>query len=427
LLQPSEFRFDFRSIRLFRLNLPYEDERKMQLKKKSNPSSKEIIVFTSAAMILTALGIDIMLPAFGEIRKLFGLPDNSAQTANLISYFFMGQITQLFFGYLTDKWGRLPVLKTGFIIYIISGFAVVVAPTLGWMFLFRFFAGMGAAAVLMTTIAAIRDRYAGDAMARVMSFVLTIMLFTPVIAPALGALVLRYFSWQVVFIIPPAFAILVFIWSFRIEETHPKEARLKTGFLETLPAIGQVLRDRHFMRYCTIATLVFAILSSYVASSERIISEIYHQPQLFPLIFGSIGIVMALFAFSNSYFSKRFGARPTLRVFLVAYFITALCFTLLHLFFLPSLPLEYFVLCIGMLMSLTLGADPNSSALALQFMGQKAGIAASVYGTLFFFAGSGIGALISNLLKENVLPLAIAALLISTLNLALFFSEKKKG
>lgn len=393
--------------------------------KKKSPNTKEIIVFTSAAMILTALGIDIMLPAFGEIRKHFNLPANSAQTASLISYFFMGQITQLFFGYLTDKRGRLPVLRAGFVFYILCGIAVVFAPSLTWMFVLRFLAGMGAAAVLMTAIASIRDRYAGDAMARVMSYVLTIMLLTPVIAPALGAFVLRYFSWQVVFIIPPGFAILVFFWSFRIEETHPKEKRIQSNFWQTLPAIGKVLHDRHFMRYCLIATLVFSVLSSYVASSERIISEFYHRPRLFPFIFGGIGIVMALFSLSNTFFSKRFGAKATLRVFLIAYFITALVFVCLHWMAGPLLPLPWFIACIGLLMAITLGADPNSGALALLYMGEKAGIAASVYGTLFFFAGSGMGALISNLIGHNVFALALSALLVSTISLVLFFSDKK--
>lgn len=87
-------------------------------KKRSAVSTKEVIVFTSCSMILTALGIDIMLPALGAIRQHFGLPDNSPATANLISYFFMGQITQLFFGYLTDRYGRLPILRLGFVIYI---------------------------------------------------------------------------------------------------------------------------------------------------------------------------------------------------------------------------------------------------------------------------------------------------------------------
>ena len=139
-------------------------------------SKQEFIVFTASSMVLLALGIDIMLPAFAEVRKHFGIAPDSIMTSNIVAFFFMGQITQIFFGYLTDRFGRIPIIRTGIIIYILSGIAAVYAPVIELMFLFRFLAGVGAAAVVMTAIASVRDRYAGDDMAKIMSFVFTIFL-----------------------------------------------------------------------------------------------------------------------------------------------------------------------------------------------------------------------------------------------------------
>ncbi|HMP29325.1 MAG TPA: MFS transporter, partial [Saprospiraceae bacterium] len=134
-------------------------------------SKQELIVFTASCIVLLALGIDIMLPAFGEVRRHFGLPQDSILTSNIVAFFFMGQITQIFFGYLTDRIGRLPVIRLGILFYIICGVAVVYAPIIELMFLFRFLAGVGAAAVVMTAVASVRDRFAGDDMAKIMSFV----------------------------------------------------------------------------------------------------------------------------------------------------------------------------------------------------------------------------------------------------------------
>ncbi|MFN8355096.1 MAG: MFS transporter [Spirosomataceae bacterium] len=375
--------------------------------------SKEFIVFTSCSMILTALGIDIMLPAFAELRHHFSMVNDSTQTAKLVSYFFMGQITQIGFGYLTDKMGRLPILRIGVILYITSGFATVYAPSLEWMFVFRFISGMGAAAVLMTSIASVRDRYAGDAMARIMSLVLTIFLFTPVVAPTLGALVLKFYSWKWVFLIPPSFAILVFVWSFRIQESHPKEARMHVKIEDLWPKLKAILTDFHFLRYATIATLLFSILSSYVSSSERIVGEIYQSPAWFPVIFGAIGLLMAVFSLGNSFFTKKFGAKKTLWYILLLYFgVSVLLFSSTILWGNPPPILCFFVL-IAMLMALTTAGDPNSSAIALEFLGDNAGLAASVYGTIFFFIGSGIGAAISSQLTGGVYPLIISALFLS--------------
>ena len=364
--------------------------------------SKEFIAFTASSMILTALGIDIMLPAFADVRKYFSAGNSSTETAQLVSCFFMGQVTQIVFGYLTDRFGRLPILRAGIVLYVITGFLTAFAGSLYWMYVFRFIAGMGAAAVFMTSIASVRDRYAGDAMARVMSLVLFVFLFTPVVAPALGSLVLKFYSWRVVFAIPPAFAVIVFFWSFRMGESHPASARVKGDLKSTLHKLGSILKNRIFLRYVTIATLLFSVFSSYISSSERIIGTIYQLPALFPVIFGTIGLFMAISAISNSYFSKRFGAHNTLRVLLTCFFIVASVLFLLTLLLGDPPPAILFFVLVGLISCIFISADPNSSAIALEPLGDNAGLAASVYGTIFFFVGSGIGTFISNQLIHGV-------------------------
>jgi MFS transporter, DHA1 family, multidrug resistance protein len=65
----------------------------------------EFISLSACTMMLTALGIDIMLPAFAALRKHFGLSHESTETAKIISFFFMGQIAQIIFGSLSDRFG----------------------------------------------------------------------------------------------------------------------------------------------------------------------------------------------------------------------------------------------------------------------------------------------------------------------------------
>lgn len=155
----------------------------------------EFIVLSACTMTLTALAIDIMLPAFSEIREHFGLKPESTITSQIITFFFMGQVAQIVFGILSDRFGRVAILRIGFPLYIIGGFFAAIAPNIELMLAGRFVAGMGASAVFMTTIAGVRDRFVGDQMARVMSLVFTIFLFTPVVAPFLGLAILSVSSW----------------------------------------------------------------------------------------------------------------------------------------------------------------------------------------------------------------------------------------
>src|SRR3982750_4422330 len=145
----------------------------------------ELIALSACTMMLTALGIDIMLPVFGDIRKPFNLEASSTVPAQFLVFFFLGQIAQIIFGALSDRFGRLAILRLGFPLYIIGGIAATFAPSLGLMFAARFIAGIGASAVFMTTIAGVRDRFVGDQMARTLSLIFTVFLSTPVFAPFL--------------------------------------------------------------------------------------------------------------------------------------------------------------------------------------------------------------------------------------------------
>ena len=386
----------------------------------------EFISLSACTMMLTALGIDIMLPVFGELRKHFGLNPESTAAAQIIGFFFIGQIAQIIFGTLSDRFGRLAILRWGFPLYIVGGIAAAFAPSLQIMYAARFIAGMGASAVFMTTIAGVRDRFVGDEMARTMSLILTIFLFTPVIAPFLGIAILSVSSWQMVFLTPPIFATIVFIWSLRLEESLPREKRLSLHPRAVLSSIRQVITNKTFLRYTAVTTFLFTALSSYVASSEHIIGEIYDRPKLFAWIFAGIGLLMACCTLINSHLSKRYGAKQSIRWLLLVYAAVGTVLFIFSFFASASSNFAFVFSSVAVLMGINLAVEPNSSALAMEPMGNTAGIASSVYGTCFFFIGASLGSIISNLMSRSVLPLIASIFVIGIVCLALVFSDRRK-
>ncbi|MGN6436760.1 MAG: MFS transporter [Agriterribacter sp.] len=383
----------------------------------------EFIALSASAMILTALGIDIMLPAFSELRQDLGLDPKSTETAKIISCFFLGQVTQVIFGTLSDRFGRLPILRIGFPLYIIGGIASAFAPDLSLMLIARFVAGVGASAVFMTTVAGVRDRFVGNEMARIMSLIFTIFLFTPVIAPFLGSAILHISSWQVVFLTPPVFGLIIFLWSFRFEESLPKNKRILLNLSSIGNAVSNVISNRIFLRYTAIVTILFAALSAYVASSEHIIGGIYGAPSLFKWIFGGMGLFMALSTFTNSHLSAKYGARRTVKFLLLLYTLISVCLMVITVCFGEPPNMILFFIAVTLLMALNLAVEPNSSALALEPLGNVAGIASSIYGTIFFSVGSAAGSVISALMTDGVLPLVTAYVIIGIAGLILVWSD----
>jgi DHA1 family bicyclomycin/chloramphenicol resistance-like MFS transporter len=387
--------------------------------------SAEFIALSACTMTLTALGIDIMLPVFGELRDHFGLAPQSTATAQIISFFFMGQIAQIIFGALSDRFGRLAILRVGFPLYIIGGIAAAFAPTLGLMFAARFVAGMGASAVFMTTIAGVRDRFVGDKMARTMSLIFTIFLFTPVVAPFLGLAILSVSSWQMVFLTPPIFAVVVFLWSLRMEESLPREHRTSLSWTGIAQSIRKVVSNPVFLRYTGIATILFAALSSYVSSSEHIVGEIYGRPELFAPIFAAIGLGMAFCALTNSRLSSTFGARRTIRWLLVIYTVVG-ALLLVFTFMVGDPPdMALFFIAVAAMMGINVAVEPNSSALAMEPMGERAGMASAVYGTFFFFIGASLGSVISYLMVNGVFPLVLSFFVIGVATVLLVFGDRR--
>jgi MFS transporter, DHA1 family, multidrug resistance protein len=385
----------------------------------------EFIALSACTMMLTALGIDIMLPAFGELRQHFGLAPESTAPAQIIVFFFMGQVAQIVFGVLSDRFGRLAILRIGFPLYIAGGLAATVAPTLALMYIARFVAGMGASAVFMTTIAGVRDRFVGDRMAHIMSLILTIFLFTPIFAPFLGIAIMSVASWRVVFLTPPLFAVGIFLWSFRLQESLPPERRTALAWATIRKNVGAVLSNRIFLRYTAITTILFAALSSYVSSSEHIVGEIYHRPELFAWIFAGIGLLMSLCAFTNSRLSSWYGARRTVQWVLVLYTLVGIFLLIVTVLTGDPPNMLLFFIAVALMLAMNLAVEPNSSALALEPMGEMAGMATSVYGTLFFAVGSTLGALISHFMVHGVYPLVISFFAIGVITLVLVFTDRR--
>jgi DHA1 family bicyclomycin/chloramphenicol resistance-like MFS transporter len=186
-----------------------------------------------------------------------------------------------------------------------------------------------------------------------------------------------------------------------------------------------VVGNRTFLRYTGITTLLFTALSSYVASSEHIIGDIYGRPGLFPWIFGGMGLLMSMCSLLNSRLSIRYGARRSIRWLLCFYAVVGSAL-LLCTFLLGDPPdMRLFFTGVTLMLAINLAVEPNSSALALEPMGDVAGVASSVYGTVFFSVGASLGSFISQLMRSGVLPLALGFFVLGLMAVFLVFTDQR--
>jgi DHA1 family bicyclomycin/chloramphenicol resistance-like MFS transporter len=170
---------------------------------------------------------------------------------------------------------------------------------------------------------------------------------------------------------------------------------------------------------------VFSVFSAYLASSERIVGEIYGQPARFAWIFGGTGVVQSASTFLNARLVARFGAKRTLRALLVVYFVVACALAAATQWLGDPPDMALFFAGMVILVALVPTIEPNSSALALEPLGDMAGTSAAIYGTTFFFVGSLIGAGVSRLLVTSLAPLAIGHVIAGAIALALAWTDRR--
>jgi DHA1 family bicyclomycin/chloramphenicol resistance-like MFS transporter len=369
-------------------------------------SFSEFVGLIAAMMALTALAIDIMLPALGDIGRDIGLTqDNHRQF--VITYYLIGfAVGQIVFGPLSDRFGRKPPLYGGLLLLAAASILSAVADSAFVMFAARALQGFGAAAARIIAVAIVRDRFAGREMARVMSFVMMIFIVIPIFAPLIGQAVMQFASWRWIFGALVIASFLTVLWAWlRMPESHPQEKRLPLSIERLGFAVRTVFATRQTVGYSAAFGFFFGVLMGYIGSVEQIFVNVYGLGDRFPLVFGAIAFFMIPSFFLNSVLVRRAGMRRVSHLALIGYL--AACGLMALAGYPEKPPLLVFSLfivatffCFGLI-------GPNFNAMAMEPMGAIAGTASSFVGFCTTTAGAFFGFLVGQSFDGTVRPLTI--------------------
>jgi len=372
---------------------------------KSQKGSIEFIALMASLMSVVALAIDALLPALDVI----GLAVNTqTPTENqlIITMIFLGLgIGPLIFGPLSDNLGRKPVVYFGFILFLLASFICVSAETIEYMIAGRILQGIGLSAPRTISIAIIRDKYQGDPMARIMSFVTVVFLLVPIVAPAIGKLVLDHFDWQSIFLMQLwcSGAVALWFWKRQPETLAPNNKRT-LRFQDYIHGLGEVFKQPKTMGYTLISGLVFGSFMVYLSGAQQIFHQQYDLKEEFPLIFAGLSIAIGLAIFSNGHLVMRFGMKKMVTTALYGFFGVALLYVLL--FYGQDNPgIEILMLFFGLQFFAIGFLFGNLRALAMQPMGHIAGMAAAITGFISTIMALPISTFIGTYIEDQVWPI----------------------
>jgi MFS transporter, DHA1 family, multidrug resistance protein len=265
-----------------------------------DPHGRPFRVLLGAQSMVSSLAVDMSLPALPALAAGF---DTTAARAQLtIGIYLIGYASgQLFYGPLSDRFGRRPILLIGMTIYALSGFLCAFAPTIDIMIALRLLQGFGGAAGVVVTRAAARDHFGGGELAQMMSSITAVQAFGPLLAPVVGGVLATHFHWQVIFLVQGSFAAAMLLATF-------------TGFAESLSQ-----RDLHAIRparllanywtffsnprcigFALVSACVFGGLFIVLSASPFVLIDVYGlSSQAYGFFFGASVLGYMVGSFGN--------------------------------------------------------------------------------------------------------------------------------
>ncbi len=391
-------------------------------------SQLEFVGLMAALMSIAALALDALLPALDLIGRDIGTT-SLAQNQMLITLFFLGLgVGPLLFGPVSDSVGRKPVVYIGFGLFVFASFLCVFSDHFETMIAGRILQGVALSAPRTISVAMIRDKYSGDQMARILSFVVVVFILVPIVAPTLGKWILDAMGWEAIFHAQVAFAILVALWFWRRQpETLVPEKRNSFRFSVFINGYKELLNYRQTMIFTFIWGFITGSFLVYLSTAQQVFEDQYLMKESFPYIFACLAITIGTATLLNGTLVLRFGMLRLVTVALGCYILVPLLYVIL--FYGQGNPTWWVALGFFGMQFFAVGfVFGNLRALAMEPVGHIAGIGSAITGCVATVMAVPISAFIGSYVKVSILPIFLGFLVCGTIAYALlgyFYLSKR--
>lgn len=389
------------------------------------PGTRRWLVSLSAITAVTALSIDMSLPAQPALAHHFGIGSDKAQLT--LSLFLLGYAgAQLIVGFLSDAFGRRRVMLAGLGLFTLSGLLCALSPSIELLLLCRFLQGLGAAAGPVVARAMVRDTQPPATAARLLSTMLAVLAIAPMVAPSIGGLLLKLASWRAIFatlcVFGVAFMLLV---ATSLDETLPEERRGRASLQALSSGIKRFVTTPGTLTPAVLGCITSAGQFAYISASPFVLIEGYRvAPEHYGLFF--VGTAAALMIGSTLGGKMLAAGRSPQQ--LISIGSVVLCISGLSVAaaaHLPALgvigfmlPMTMYFLGVGM-------AGPSATALALAPVPEIAGTASSLIGFTNMSCGAVAGWLATKLGGSTPHVLGVIVALMGCSAAALIFTQRR--
>lgn len=391
----------------------------------NNQETKFPVLWVMMLGVMIAIGplsIDMYLPAFPSMAEDFGV--NVGTIAKSVPAYFLGLVFgQLFYGPFSDRIGRVRPLYLGMSIFIIASIICATTNNEYALFIARTLQALGACVTTVVTRAAIRDTLNPVQSARAFSLMVLVMGVAPILAPSLGALILKVADWHGIFWFLASFGVLnLLLTKCFLKETLKPENRNTRPMSESFGQYFGLMKDHTFMLPAVASGLLQGAFFIYLSISSELFMVNYQLTEhQFAIAFGVNAFGFIALTQMNQFLTKRFHLVNLLRTGAVIQLAAAGVLLILGLIF-GGKASFYWVFASLFICIAGLGlTQPNATAIALAFQKKRAGLASALQGALQFSVGIFGGLLIGLFELDPVTRLGITTSILVVVGTFLVF------
>ena len=255
---------------------------------------KKSVLGITFAIAVRMLGLFLLLPVLSPYAK--SLPGSTPMLVGLAfgTYGFAQAFLQIPFGYLSDKYGRKPIITIGMLTYVLGSFWAGFAHTAIELVLARFVQGFGAVSSALSSLAAdlTREEVRTQAFAHIGAAIGMVFAFSIVVAPIMA----HYIGVPMMFYITGilSFIAMVYILVFIKEpKVHAKDREIHPS----LKNILTLMKDKNQIMLNTSVTIahyflvsVFTVVPIYFI--EHNFPKSHHWIVYLPTVFVALVIMV---------------------------------------------------------------------------------------------------------------------------------------
>ncbi|WMW21926.1 multidrug effflux MFS transporter [Methanolobus mangrovi] len=228
---------------------------------------KNIVPLLALLTAFPAFSTDMILPAIPSLALMW---NESIAVINLIliCFFITYGFFLLFYGPISDRYGRRKPLIIGISLYIFASVLCAMANSAATLIAFRILQAAGAAASAALSMAMTKDIFSGAERQRILAYIAIIMALAPMFAPIVGGWLLTYFSWHWIFVAQGIMGAIGLLGVLRTPETL-KEAS-QTPLSKVMHSYGNLLLNRNYVIMVLVMSVSLLPLYSFIAGSSAL-------------------------------------------------------------------------------------------------------------------------------------------------------------